>query len=84
MRTNIYTIDRFERDFAVLLLREDETVQIDVPRHKLPEYVKEGMILSVFFDKEGNIANTEVFEAATEAAHENAQQLLEKIMNKNK
>ncbi|MGG3891833.1 DUF3006 domain-containing protein [Metabacillus fastidiosus] len=84
MRTNIYTIDRFERDFAVLLLREDETVQIDVPRHKLPRYVKEGTILSVFSDEEGNITNAEVLEDATESARESVQQLLEKMMNKNK
>ncbi|MED4462949.1 DUF3006 family protein [Metabacillus fastidiosus] len=68
----------------MIILREVETVQIDVPRHKLPQHMKEDTILSVFFDEEGNIANAEVLEDATESARENVQQLLEKMMNKNK
>ncbi|MGG3803079.1 hypothetical protein [Metabacillus fastidiosus] len=68
----------------MIILREVETIQIDVQSHKFPQHMKEDTIINVFFDGEENMVSTEVLENATEEACQSAQQLLEKINRKRK
>lgn len=42
-------IDRFEGDYAIVLLG-DEEVQVDIPRRRLPEGAREGSWLTVSFE----------------------------------
>lgn len=74
-----YTIDRFEGELAVLLLRKDESVKVDVPRSQLPEEVKEGDILKVKFAKDGQVTDAIILKEETEAARKKAEELLRKI-----
>ena len=69
------TLDRIEDCTAVLLLRDDESIKIDVPLFLLPRESKEGDILNVSI--EGDVQETE-------AAKERVSALLEKLKNKNK
>lgn len=80
---NVYTIDRFERDLAVLLLRTDETVQVDVPRKLLPGSIEVGSILEAEFADDGQVLSVTLLEEQTNSAKENAQALLSKLANKN-
>ncbi len=41
------SLDRVEEDLAVLLVREDESVRITLPRSLLPEAAREGDILEI-------------------------------------
>jgi len=69
------TIDRVEKGTAVLLVRDEETVKIDIPLFLLPEDSKEGDILDITI-------NRDVKE--TEAAKERVSSLLEKLKYKNR
>jgi hypothetical protein len=69
------TLDRIEEEVAVLLLRDDEKVKINIPLFLLPEGSREGDILDI------NIAK-DVQE--TENAKERVSSLLEKLKNKNR
>jgi len=80
---NVYTIDRFEKDLAVLLLRTDETVQVDVPRKQLPGSIEVGSILEAEFADDGQVLSVKLLEEKTHSAKENAQALLNKLANKN-
>ncbi|MCM3162625.1 DUF3006 domain-containing protein [Metabacillus litoralis] len=80
---NVYTIDRFEKDLAVLLLRTDETVQVDVPRKQLPGSIEVGSILEAEFADDGQVLSVKLLEEKTNSAKENAQALLNKLANKN-
>ncbi|NEU31257.1 DUF3006 domain-containing protein [bacterium LRH843] len=84
MKLEKYTLDRFENDLAVLLLRTDETKQIDITRDRLPEGVKEGDILEVSILKNGAIDKVTVLKNETEEALNKAISLLDKLKNKNK
>lgn len=79
-----YTVDRFEGDLAVLLLRNGETVQKDVPREQLPDDVQEGDILEVQFSADGKVLDVKVLTEETESARKKAEDLLQKILDKNK
>ncbi|MGJ9460275.1 DUF3006 domain-containing protein [Oceanobacillus sp. CF4.6] len=79
-----YTIDRFEGNIAVLLLRANESEQIDVPRDQLPASAKEGDILDVQLNVENKVINASILEKETETAKRKAENLLQKILNKNK
>lgn len=79
-----YTIDRFEGDLAVLLLRKDETIMIDVPRSQLPSNVKVGDILEVHFNSNRKIEKAVILKDETNAAKKTADDLLKKILDKNK
>jgi len=83
VEAKVYTIDRFEKDLAVLLLRADETVQVDVPRKQLPESIEVGSILKVEFTSDGSVLFANVLEDETSTAKNNAQELLNKLANKN-
>ena len=67
-------IDRFEGDYAVVLVG-DEEIKIDVPKQLLPKGAKEGSWLKLNFelDPEG-----------TEKQKEKISKLLDKLKDKNK
>jgi hypothetical protein len=75
METFKVTLDRIEGCTAVLLLRGDESIKIDVPLFLLPRESKEGDILNVSIERDVQ---------ETEAAKERVSALLEKLKNKNK
>lgn len=67
------TIDRFEGDFAVLLVRDDEDIKIDFPAPLLPDGCKEGDIVDIEIGRD---------EQATADARERVAALLEKLKKK--
>lgn len=79
-----YTVDRFEGEFAVLLLSSDESVQKDVPKDQLPNDVKEGDIIEVSFNVDGTVKEAMIKREETISRKEKAQSLLEKLKSKNK
>ena len=64
------TIDRIEGTVAVLISREDESVQVDIPVSLLPPGCREGDILTIRIEWD---------RAATEAAQERVSGLIEKL-----
>ncbi|WEG19236.1 DUF3006 domain-containing protein (plasmid) [Alkalihalophilus pseudofirmus] len=80
-----YTVDRIEDGrMAVLLKRNNEKISKDIPLNSLPEGISEGDILSIRFDDQGNIIQAKVLKQEKEAALKKANDLLEKLKNKNK
>ncbi|MFZ2499485.1 MAG: DUF3006 domain-containing protein [Methanosarcina sp.] len=75
MKSFKVTLDRIEEDIAVLLLRDEESVKIDIPLFLLPPKSKEGDILNISIVRDVQ---------ETEAAKERVSTLLEKLKNKNK
>ena len=69
------TIDRIEEGIAVLLVRDEEKIKINVPFTLLPVGSKEGDILDIVITRDVQ---------ETEAAKERVSSLLEKLKNKNK
>ncbi len=69
------TLDRIEEDTAVLLLRDDESIKINIPLFLLPAESKEGDILNITIDRDIQ---------ETEDAKERVSALLEKLQKKNK
>ncbi|OPY26703.1 MAG: hypothetical protein A4E28_02369 [Methanocella sp. PtaU1.Bin125] len=67
------TIDRFEDGYAVLLIRNEESVHIDFPVRYLPEGCKEGDILDISICKDIQ---------STEDAKKRVSDLIEKLKNK--
>lgn len=68
------TLDRIEEDIAVLLVRDEEKIKINIPLFLLPAGSKEGDILDITITK--NIQETET-------TKERVSNLLEKLKNKN-
>ncbi|MGE8080439.1 DUF3006 domain-containing protein [Peribacillus loiseleuriae] len=83
MKCAKYVIDRIEGDFAVLLLKEDESIQIDVSKDQLPTTIKEGDILDLQLSAGNEIINVRLRKEETNAAQKRAEDLLQKILNKN-
>lgn len=69
-----YTLDRFEGEKAVLLLKGDESVEKVLARDELPEGAKEGDII--------DLDSHTILKKETEDARKHAQSLLEKLKNK--
>jgi len=67
------SLDRVEEGIAVLLVRDDESIKIDIPLSLLPPNSKEGDILDINIDKD---------EKETEDAKERVSYLIEKLKNK--
>lgn len=67
-----------------MLSRSDETVQVDVPRNQLPDRIEVGSILEVEFTGDGSVLFANVLEDETSTAKNNAQELLNKLANKNR
>ena len=68
------TIDRIEEGIAVLLVRDEEEININLPLILLPSGSKEGDILDIAITRDVQ---------ETEAAKERVSALLEKLKNKN-
>jgi hypothetical protein len=68
------TLDRIECSTAVLLLRDEESIKINVPLFLLPPESKEGDILNISIVRDLQ---------ETEAAKERVSTLLDKLKNKN-
>ncbi|KKG08718.1 MULTISPECIES: DUF3006 domain-containing protein [unclassified Methanosarcina] len=69
------TLDRIEGSTAVLLLRDEESIKIDIPLFLLPLESREGDILNFSIVRDSQ---------ETEAAKERVSTLLDKLKNKNK
>jgi hypothetical protein len=69
------TLDRIEENIAVLLVREDEKIRINIPLAFLPEGSREGDILDIKIVRDVQ---------ETEAAKERVTNLLEELQKKNK
>jgi hypothetical protein len=67
------TIDRVEGKLAVLLIRDGESIKLNVPLILLPEGSKEGDILDISIQKD---------EKETENAKNRVSGLIEKLMSK--
>jgi hypothetical protein len=78
-----YTLDRFEGDLAVLLLRENEEIEFNVPVIQLPVSSQKGDILEIQFDDIGDIEAVKFLKVETEAAKRKAKSLLSKLLEKN-
>jgi hypothetical protein len=69
------TLDRIEENIAVLLVRDEEKIKINIPIFLLPEGTREGEILDI------TISRTK---KETEEAKKRVSTLLEKLQNKNR
>jgi hypothetical protein len=67
------TLDRIEENIAVLLVRDEETIKINIPLFLLPSGSREGDILDITIVREV---------PETEAAKERVSALLDKLRNK--
>ncbi len=74
MGSFIVTLDRIEGSIAVLLLRDEESIKIDIPLFLLPPGSKEGDILNISIARDPQ---------ETEAAKERVSSLLDKLKYKN-
>jgi hypothetical protein len=81
VNTRIYTLDRFEGEKAVLLLRSDEKEELTVEKEKIKS-PKEGDIIEITFTEEGDILSSKVLEKETEEAKNKANELLNKLRKK--
>ena len=75
MKSFKVTLDRIEEGIAVLLVRDEEKIKINVPLTLLPVGSKEGDILDIAITRDVQ---------GTEAAKERVTSLLEKLKSKNK
>lgn len=80
MRCDKYTLDRFEGDVGVLLLKGDESQELLVNKDQLTG-ANEGDILQVEF-AEDDVTKVTVLEEETKAEKEKVQSLLDKLKNK--
>ena len=69
------TLDRIEENIAVLLVRDEESVRINIPLCLLSPESREGDILDITIAKD---------KQETEDAKERVSNLIEKLRNKNK
>jgi len=67
------TLDRIEGSTAVMLLRDEESIKINIPLFLLPPESKEGDILDISIARDVQ---------ETEAAKERVSALLDKLKNK--
>ena len=82
MKSNSYTLDRFEGDYAIFLKRPEEVSQLLIHRIDLHVSLKEGDIVSI--EDLGNCYKVEKLVAETEQARERVENLLAKLQKKNK
>jgi hypothetical protein len=78
----MYTIDRFEGGLAVLLFRENESIELLAPRTLLPGDLEEGSILQIDIVS-GNIKSVVYLKEETASVRSRNQQLLEELVKKN-
>ena len=77
-----YTLDRFEKDMAVLLFRDDETREVLISKESLPSNAVEGDILFIGFNEDGSVQQVKLLEEETQAARQKAEDLLNKLKRK--
>ncbi|KKB42109.1 DUF3006 domain-containing protein [Bacillus thermotolerans] len=81
MNSNKYTLDRYEDNVGVLLLKGDESQELLVDRDKLAG-AKEGDILLVETDGSNEVLKVTVLEEETKVTKEKIEGLLEMLKNK--
>jgi hypothetical protein len=81
-RSGLYTIDRFEGGLAVLLFRENESIELLAPQTLLPGDLEEGSILQIDIVS-GYIKSVVYLKEETAAVRNRNQQLLEELVKKN-
>ncbi|MFI8577883.1 DUF3006 family protein [Rossellomorea aquimaris] len=81
MVTKIYTLDRFEGDKAVLLLRSNEQEEKIVEKEKVMPS-KEGDILEVTLTEDEEVVSYKVLASETEEAKKMANDILRKLRDK--
>ncbi|KKB34579.1 DUF3006 domain-containing protein [Bacillus thermotolerans] len=81
MNSNKYTLDRYEENVGVLLLKGDESQELLVDRDKLAG-AKEGDILLVETDGSNEVLKVTVLEEETKVTKEKIEGLLEMLKNK--
>lgn len=67
------TLDRFEGDMAILLVRDDESIKFNVPVTLLPEGCQEGDILDISITRD---------ERTTEDSKARVSSLMERLKRK--
>ncbi|GEM_PF-3570383 len=77
----VYTIDRFEGEFAVILERGNESVQRDVPLTQLPSMVQQGDLVDIEFSEDGVIRKAVILNEQTLSAKQRAEALLQKLLD---
>jgi hypothetical protein len=75
MKSFKVTLDRIEEDIAVLLVRDEEIVKVNIPFTFLPVESREGDILDITIVRDVQ---------ENDAAKERVTRLLEKLQKKNK
>jgi hypothetical protein len=78
-----YTIDRFEDNMAVLLFRENESIELLAPRAILPDDIEEGSILQIDLVA-GNIKSVVYLKEETAAVRKQNVALLQELVKKNR
>ena len=81
MKSNSYSLDRFEGDYAIFLKRPDEVSQLLIHRMDLQVQLEEGDVV-VINDSGGRYEVTKL-EAETKDAHQRVNHLLQKLQQKN-
>jgi Protein of unknown function (DUF3006). len=77
-----YTVDEInDKRTAVLVVREDESIKIDIPLKDIPVKVKEGDIVNLEF-KDNKVIFAEVDIEATKKARDAAQTILDDLKSK--
>jgi S-adenosylmethionine synthetase len=69
------TLNRIEEDIAVMLVRDEEKIKINIPLFLMPPGSREGDILDIAITRDVQ---------ETEAAKERVSSLLEKLKKKNR
>lgn len=78
-----YTLDRFEGDTSVLLLRENEEIVVHVPTVQLPAGTQKGDILDIQFNDKVEMVTVRFLKDETEQAKMKVKSLLNKLLEKN-
>ncbi|WP_394141272.1 DUF3006 domain-containing protein [Cytobacillus oceanisediminis] len=82
MKFNKYTLDRFEGDQAVLLLKNNEAQELIIRRNLLGEDVQEGDILQLEISQDGSITKITPLKQETASMKNKVDSLINKLKNK--
>ena len=82
MKSNRYTLDRFEGDYAIFLKRPKETEQLLIARAELDPTISEGAIVKI--EDNGLSYKVEKLDNATAESEKSISSLLAKLQGKNK
>jgi len=77
-----YTLDRFEKEMAVLLFRDDETREVLINRKSLPSNADEGDIFFIEFNEDDSVQQIKLLEEETQATRQKVEDLLNKLKKK--